>query len=58
MRNPALPRPTNADLGSRVELRPAPAATPGNVVPALARLLRRLRDRERGRRKDTPPGKT
>ena len=36
-RNPPQP----ANLADRVEIRPAPAAQAGNVVPALARLLRR-----------------
>lgn len=38
-----------ADLSARVELRLDAAAPPGDVVPALARLLRRLRDREHAR---------
>jgi hypothetical protein len=35
------------DLADRVELRIEPGAPKGNVLPLLARLLRRLRDRER-----------
>ena len=40
-------KPEPANLPDRVEVRPAPAVQPGNVIPALARLLRRLRDRQR-----------
>jgi hypothetical protein len=36
-----------ADAGMRVEVRRDRAATPGNVAPALARLLRSLRDQQR-----------
>jgi hypothetical protein len=35
------------DLGERVEVRLDPKALPGDLVPALARLLRLLRDRRR-----------
>jgi hypothetical protein len=38
---PTNPRPAP----DRLELTPDRTAPPGNVVPALARLLRRLRDR-------------
>jgi len=34
------------DLADRIEVRVAPASPRGNLIPALARLLRRLRDRK------------
>ena len=36
-----------SSLAGRLELRLDQSAPPGNVIPALARLLRRLRDRKR-----------
>jgi hypothetical protein len=44
------------DLAARVELRPDPTAPKGNVIPALARLLRKLRDRERTKCDDSAGG--
>lgn len=44
-----LPRPDALD--TRLELRIDADAPKGNLVPVLARLLRRLRDREEERRR-------
>jgi hypothetical protein len=41
------PQPAPEDLGDRLEFVLDPAGPKSNVVPLLARLLRRLRDRAR-----------
>ena len=39
--------PAPDDMAARLELRSDQQARPSNVVPVLARLLRKLRDRDR-----------
>ena len=48
---PADPRPDDVDLDAPVEFRVDPEARPGDVIPALARLLIQL---ARRRRADSP----
>jgi hypothetical protein len=48
-------RSTAPDLADRLQVRIDHAGAPGNVLPALARLLRRLRDRLR-RERASPAG--
>jgi hypothetical protein len=43
--SPTAAAPASADLAGQVEVRLDATAAPGDVVPALARLLRAMRDR-------------
>jgi hypothetical protein len=52
--NAPTPRQAPDDLAGRLEFAADPDAPKGNALPALARLLRRLRDAERQRAGNSP----
>jgi hypothetical protein len=51
---PDYPPGESESFAGRIELRPDPQAKPGDALPALARLLRQLRDSQRRQQNASP----